>query len=73
MTSADEQAERIPVDDGRHGRKDWTVNAMEQFAARAATASIEAGELLHGGRLERCQATDTRDQDLAGGQADQSK
>ncbi len=52
MTSADEQAERIPVDDGRHGRKDWTVNAMKQFAARATT---------------------TRDQDRAGGQADQAK
>ncbi len=68
-----EADEQCLLYDGEHGRRDWTVNAMEQFAASAATASIEAGKLLHGGRLERYQATDTRDHDRAGGQAEQTK
>ncbi len=39
--------------DGKHGCMDWTIDAMTQFATRTATASIEAGNLLHSGRLEQ--------------------
>ena len=38
--------------DGKHGRKDWTIDSMKGFATRTATASIEAGKLLHNGRLQ---------------------
>lgn len=38
--------------DGKHGRKDWTIQLIEDFSERAATASIEAGRLLHGGFLD---------------------
>ena len=37
---------------GRHGRKDWTIDSMEDFSSRTADASIEAGELLNNGRLQ---------------------
>ena len=43
--------------DGRHGRRDWTINSMEKFSICTATAGIEAGELLNNGRLERYFAT----------------
>lgn len=43
--------------DGKHGRKDWTINSMKDFSSRTATVSIEAGELLHNGRLQRYHAT----------------
>ena len=33
--------------DGKHGRKDCTIDSMTDFSSRTATASIEAGELLH--------------------------
>ena len=43
--------------DGKHGRKDWTIVSMKNFASRTAAASIEAGELLHNGRLQRYHAS----------------
>lgn len=39
--------------DGKHGQQDWTIDRMKDFSSRTATASIEAGELLHNGRLQR--------------------
>ena len=42
--------------DGKHGRKDCTIDSMTDFSSRTATASIEAGELLHNGRLQRYHA-----------------
>jgi hypothetical protein len=41
--------------DGRHGRKDWSVQLIDEFSELTATASIEAGRLLHGGRLANYQ------------------
>ncbi len=41
---------------GRHGRKDWTIDLMSEFADRLAQASIEAGRLIHGGRYQSWQA-----------------
>ena len=38
--------------DGRHGRRDWTIGSITQFSSRAATASVEAGVMLHNGRLQ---------------------
>ena len=38
--------------EGRHGRKDWTIQLIDDFSEQTATASIEAGRLLHGGRFE---------------------
>ena len=35
--------------DGKHGRKEWTIELMDQFADEIALASIEASRLLHGG------------------------
>ena len=43
--------------DGRHGRKDWTIDSMEEFSTRTAAASIEAGNLLNNGRLQRYHKT----------------
>lgn len=37
--------------DGRQGRKDWTIQLIDEFSDQTATASIEAGRLLHGGLL----------------------
>jgi hypothetical protein len=37
--------------DGKHGRKDWTIELIGAFSDQTAAASIEAGRLLHGGRL----------------------
>ena len=42
--------------DGKHGRKDWTLDSMRDFSSRTATASIEVGKLLHNGRLQRYHA-----------------
>ena len=42
--------------DGRHGRTDWTIDSITQFSSHAATASIEAGDLLHNGRLQQYHA-----------------
>ena len=39
--------------DGKHGRKDWTIDSMKDFSSCTATASIEIRELLHNGRLQR--------------------
>ena len=39
--------------DGKHGRRDWTIESMKDFSGRTATASIEVGKLLHNGRLQR--------------------
>ena len=36
--------------DGRHGRRDWTIESMIQFSERDATASIEAGTMLQNRR-----------------------
>ncbi|MCY4270745.1 MAG: hypothetical protein OXE80_11310 [Gammaproteobacteria bacterium] len=47
--------QRLLYDD-RHGRRDWTVESIVQFSSRTATASIEAGDLLHGGLLQHCRA-----------------
>ena len=41
--------------DGRHGRQDWTIDTVTGFSSRTATASIEAVELLHNGRLQQYQ------------------
>ena len=38
---------------GKHGRKDWTEELMQQFSDDAATLGSEAGRLLHGGRYEQ--------------------
>lgn len=38
---------------GRHGRKDWTEDLIQQFSDVAATLGAKAGRLLHGGRYER--------------------
>ena len=38
---------------GKHGRKDWTIDSMKDFSLRTSTASIEVGELLHNGRLQQ--------------------
>lgn len=43
--------------DGKHGRKDWTIDSMKEFSTRTAAASIEAGRLLHNGRLQRYHET----------------
>ena len=43
--------------DGKHGRKDWTIDSMKEFSTRTAAASIEAGKLLHNGRLQRYHET----------------
>ena len=40
---------------GRHGRKDWTEQLIQQFSDVAATLGAEAGHLLHNGRYERWQ------------------
>ncbi|MXY66532.1 MAG: hypothetical protein F4206_11305 [Gammaproteobacteria bacterium] len=45
--------------DGRHGRKDWTIDSMRNFSSRTATASIEAGEILHNGRLQHYHDAET--------------
>ena len=42
--------------DGKHGRKDWTIDSMKDFSSRTATESIEVGKLLHNGRLQRYHA-----------------
>ena len=44
---------------GKHGDKDWTIEIMTNFSSRAATASIEAGKLLHNGRLQQYQAANS--------------
>lgn len=41
--------------DGKHGRKDWTIQSVDDFSEKTATASIEAGRLLHGGLLTKYQ------------------
>lgn len=38
---------------GKHGRKDWTEELMQQFSDDAATLGSDAGRLLHGGRYEQ--------------------
>ena len=38
---------------GKHGRKDWTEELMQQFSDDAATLGSDAGRLLHGGRFEQ--------------------
>jgi hypothetical protein len=38
---------------GRHGRRDWTEEHMQQFSDDAATLGSVAGRLLHGGRYEQ--------------------
>lgn len=43
--------------DGKHGRKDWTINSMKEFSSRTAAASIEASKLLNNGRLQRYHET----------------
>lgn len=45
--------------EGRHGRRDWTIESMTQFSAHAATASIEAGDVLHSGRLQHYHAANS--------------
>ena len=42
--------------DGKHGRKDWTIDSIRDFSSRTATASIEVGQLLHNGRLQQYHA-----------------
>jgi len=42
--------------DGRHGRRDWTIELMAEFSSRAATASMEVGDLLHGDLPKQCRA-----------------
>lgn len=37
---------------GKHGRKEWTENLIQQFSDVAATLGAEASRLLHGGRYE---------------------
>ena len=39
--------------DGKNGHRDWSIEAMREFASRAATVSIEANSLLHDGRLQQ--------------------
>ena len=46
--------------DGRHGRKDWTIRLIDEFSEQTATASIEAGRLLHGGLLASYQKNRAR-------------
>ena len=43
--------QRLPYD-GKHGRKDWTLDSMKEFSTRTATANIKVGPLLHKGRLK---------------------
>lgn len=38
---------------GKHGRKDWTEELIQQFSDVAATLGSAAGSLLHGGRYEQ--------------------
>ncbi|MEL6948151.1 MAG: hypothetical protein AAFO73_11025 [Pseudomonadota bacterium] len=37
---------------GKHGRKQWTESDIMDFADKVASASIESGQLLHGGQYE---------------------
>ena len=37
---------------GRHGQKRWSESDIMDFADKVASASIEAGQLLHGGRYQ---------------------
>lgn len=46
---------------GRHGRKEWPVELMTDFASRTAVASKEANRLLYAGRLKRYQSANTAD------------
>lgn len=42
--------------DGNHGHRDWTKNLIKDFSSRTATASSDAGKLLHNGRLQQYHA-----------------
>lgn len=45
---------------GKHGRKDWTEELMQQFSDDAAKLGSDAGRLLHGGRHEMWKRTSGR-------------
>lgn len=38
--------------DGKHGRKDWTIELITEFSSQTAAASVIAGGLLHNGRYQ---------------------
>lgn len=38
--------------DGKHGRRDWTIELMRDFSSQTAVASSAAGKLLHNGRYQ---------------------
>lgn len=48
---------------GKHGRKDWTENLIQQFSDEAAALASSAGRLLHGGRYKQWKALQAKDLD----------
>lgn len=52
-----ETGEQRLLYNGKHGRKEWTIDLMTSFPERAATASIKAGGVLNNGRLQQYYAT----------------
>ncbi|MDE4099099.1 hypothetical protein [Phaeobacter gallaeciensis] len=50
--TADNNEQRL-LYSGKHGRKDWTLELIDQFSDAAATLSSAASRILHGGRYEQ--------------------
>lgn len=48
-----ENGEQRLLYSGKHGRKEWTEELLEQFSNDAATLGSAAGRLLHAGRYEK--------------------